>query len=55
MSHQLDPVAKRVFIAAIAEDRCGELLEALLDGGSATVNIHTQRLTIVAGQQLADL
>lgn len=38
MSHPLDAMARRIFETAIATDRCGELLECLFGGGSATVD-----------------
>lgn len=35
--HYLDRAAQGIFKAAIEADRCGELLECLFTGGSATV------------------
>lgn len=36
-SPRFDEMARQIFEAAIREDRCGELLMALFQNGSATV------------------
>jgi hypothetical protein len=38
VSHPLDGVATAIFEQAIRAGRCGELLECLFDGGSATID-----------------
>lgn len=48
-------VARRILGAAIAEDRCAELLNCLFDGGSATVDAATGNLVLVTADQLAAL
>lgn len=48
MNHRLDSLAKRMFLVAIETDRCGELLECLFDGGSATVDPAGQLILVDA-------
>jgi hypothetical protein len=55
MSHPLDAAARRIFEAAISEDRCGELLECLFDGGAPTVDGVTGRLVLASAAMLAGL
>ena len=43
---RFEPIARRIFDAAIAERRCGELLLSLFDGAGVTVNHKTGRLVI---------
>jgi hypothetical protein len=50
-----EAIARRIFLAAIAEHRCGELLDALLEGGSATVDAITGQLVIVTDEQLSTI
>jgi hypothetical protein len=50
----LDATAKRLFLTAITEDRCGELLDALFHGASATVDPEG-RLVIISAEQMASL
>lgn len=38
MAEQLDPIAERAFAIAIDTHRAGELLDALINGGSCTVD-----------------
>lgn len=47
--------AKRILAQAIAEDRAAEFLEAMWDGGSATVDQTTGKLVIITGDQLMGL
>ena len=51
----LDRIAQRIFEAAIAEHRCGELLEALCDGATATCDYRTGKLVIIPAEQIAHL
>lgn len=48
MSNALDMMARLIFEAALAGDRCGELLECLLEGGSATVDPDGQLILVDA-------
>ena len=41
-------MGRAVFLRAIAEDRCGELLDCLFDGGSASIDARTGELVLVA-------
>lgn len=50
----LEEAAKLIFQAAIDESRCEELLLALFDGGSATVD-DDGKLVIASAKQLDDL
>lgn len=50
----LDPMARHIFQQALAEDRCGELLDALFNGASATVDAHTHRLLIIPAHVMAE-
>lgn len=49
-----EPTAARIMQTAINEERAAELLDALLDGGSATVD-PTGHLVIISANMLADL
>lgn len=51
----IDAMATHIFRAAIAEERCGELFNALISGGSATVDAITHKLVIVTENQLSQL
>lgn len=55
MNNNLDWMARLVFIAALVEDRCGELMQALFDGASATVDHSTGKLVIVSKEMLDQL
>lgn len=44
--------AARIFQAAITEQRAGELLEALFEGASATVDRGSGKLVLVPAAQL---
>lgn len=54
MVHELDGIASRLFLAALAEQRCGELLDCLFSGGSATVDASGS-VVLVAASQLTQL
>lgn len=53
LHRNLDAVAKRIFLAALSEDRAGELLYALFDDGTATVG-PDGKLVIIPGGALRD-
>lgn len=53
MSDSLDNLAVLLFTAAIKEDRCGELLECLFNGGSATIDFYTKKLSMISGETLS--
>lgn len=55
MAALLDPVARGIFAAALAEGRAGELLHALYEGGAATVDKHTGKLVIVTDDVIHQL
>lgn len=46
-------VARRILSQAISEDRCGEFMDCLFDGGSATVDATTGRLVLVSASVLS--
>lgn len=46
MASTLDIMAKKIFEAAIREERCGELLLALFNGAKATVDKDSGLLVI---------
>jgi hypothetical protein len=50
-----EDLARRLFTQAIAEDRCSELLEALFNGASATIDVSTGRLVIASADALAQM
>ena len=50
-----EEMARRIFEAAIREGRCAELLDALFDNGSATVDATTGLLVIVSADVLKQL
>lgn len=52
--HLLDATGRRIFTAAIASDRCGELLECLFGGGSATVD-PSGALVLASAEDLAEM
>lgn len=49
--NRLDAMARRIFTAALSEDRAGELLEALFEGASATVD-REGKLVIITAEQM---
>lgn len=51
---KLDAMGKAICRAALAQDRCGELIECLFDGGSATVG-PDGLLVLVPAEALWDL
>ncbi len=52
----LDERISRAIVAAAArEDRCAELLNALMGGGTATVDAVTRQLVIMSGEQLQQM
>lgn len=56
MTHEenMEAMARRIFMAAMQERRCGELLDALFDGASATVGPDGV-LVIMPGDLLATM
>lgn len=50
-AEDLDPMARRMFQAALNEHRAGELLQCLFEGGSATVDA-SERLVLASGDML---
>lgn len=50
----LDVIAQRIFETAIASHRCGELLECLFDGGTATVD-SSGKLVLVSADNLLQM
>ena len=50
-----EQVARRILQAAMAENRCANLIECLWDGGTATVDHSTGDLVLIEGRLLADL
>ena len=55
MSAVPESVARAIFRAAIAEARCGELLDCLFGGGSATVDAGTGKLMLLPQAQIRGL
>jgi hypothetical protein len=53
MSERDETLARAIFMQAIREERCAELLHCLFDGGSATVDAVTGKLVVVSSDQLA--
>jgi len=47
--------ARAIFLTAIREQRCSEMLECLFDGGSATVDARTGKLCLATAEQLAQM
>ncbi len=47
-----EEIARRIFQAAIDENRCVELSDAFWNGGSATVDAATGKLVVVSGDQI---
>lgn len=45
-------LAQRIFMAAVAEDRAAELMDALWEGGAPTVDMITGKLIIASKDQL---
>lgn len=54
MSHRMDAIARLVFDTARREGREGELLEALFEGGSATVD-RSGKLIIMSKELLMEM
>ena len=50
----IETIAKMILVTAIQEERCGELLDCLFEGGSATVD-SKGKLVLVDGSALAGL
>lgn len=50
-----EALARAIFVAAISENRCSELLCALFEGGSATIDRTDGSLVIVDGVVLDQL
>lgn len=48
-------MARAIFQAAMDENRCGELLMTLFEGGSATVDLYTKKLVILPASALGGL
>lgn len=55
MNHNLDTLAKGMFLQSIREDRAGELLECLFEGGSATLDAATGKLVMLPGSAFQSL
>jgi hypothetical protein len=51
----MDPLAKILFVQAIREDRAGELLECLFDGGTATFDPTTNTLMMLPKSMLDEV
>lgn len=49
------PMATAIFRKALADDRCGEVMECLFDGGSVTIDIVTGELVLVSAAALAQM
>lgn len=47
-----ETIAKMILVTAIREERCGDLLDCLFDGGSATLD-HKGHLILIDGKTLA--
>lgn len=47
-----ETIAKMILVTAIQEERCGDFLDCLFDGGSATVD-HKGHLVLIDGKTLA--
>ena len=45
-------LAKLIFATAIRDDRASELMTAFINGGTATVDMHTGELVIISQEQL---
>ena len=53
MEYTLDEnLAQRIFMAAVAEDRAAELMDALWEGAAPTVDMITGKLIIASKTQL---
>ena len=46
---------RQIVAAALAEERCSELLECLMEGGSCTVDATTHKLVLVGGNQIRQM
>lgn len=53
-AERFDLVARAILLAALNEDRAGELLEFLFDGGSCTID-PAGRLVLVDASVIAEL
>lgn len=47
MTQTLDAVARRVFTLALRDNRCGELLSHLFDGGGVTIDGTTGEMILL--------
>lgn len=52
MAQVLDGVARRVFTLALRDNRCGELLSHLFDGGGVTVDVSTGEMILLPADLL---
>lgn len=55
MTHLLDAVARAAFTIALRDDRCGEVLEHLFNGGGLTVDPVNRELILIPGDVIAQL
>lgn len=53
MAQALDVVARRVFTLALRDNRCGELLAHLFDGGGVTIDALTGEMILLPADLLA--
>lgn len=53
--HPMDTTARRIFQAAMDEDKCGELMNCLLSNGAATVDAKTKKLVLISEEQVESL
>jgi hypothetical protein len=54
-TEMLDSMATKLFTAALAENRCGELYQCLIEGGAATVDASTGKLVMITKNELQSL
>lgn len=54
MAARLDPIARKIFMIALRDGRCGEVLACLFEGGGATVD-PDGALILIAGDLIAQL
>lgn len=55
MARSLDAIARMIFQIALRDDRCGELLAHLFDGGGVTLDAATGRLVLIPAATIAEL
>lgn len=53
MTHRLDAVAQLAFSIALVDDRCGEMLEHLFNGGGLTVDPVDRQLILIPADVIA--